>query len=69
MKLLNKTVSLSKETENVMVCFFQSLAFITVVQQITLNIFLSCLFLILLTSITDKQAPAKSCHFLLNVIL
>jgi hypothetical protein len=44
--------------------FFQSLTFITVVQQITLNIFLSCLFLILLTSITDKQAPAKSCHFL-----
>jgi len=35
MKLLNKTVSLSKETENLMVCFFQSLTFITVVQQIT----------------------------------
>ena len=35
MNLLNKTVSLSKETENLMVVFFQSLTFIAVVEQIT----------------------------------
>jgi hypothetical protein len=52
MKLFNKTVSLSKETENLMVVFFSIFNIHSSGRANNL--------IMLLISITDKQVPAKS---------